>query len=170
MVVLVLLVVGWWGLNQLLETTPEQSAQTVDWNNWVQAAVADESLHVWAPQELPPGWEATSAIYRTGSSPQLRIGILTPEGKFVGLVQSRQSVKELTETYLNGDATAGGDIDVAQTQWQEWTSKGGDYALLRPVDADTTAEQLFVYGSAPAEQVREFAASLVHQTAAGVVR
>lgn len=164
MVVLVLIVVGWWGVNQLLDTAPEQPVQSVDWNNWVQAAVADDSLQVWAPQELPLGWQATSAIYHTGSSPQLRIGMLTPEGKFVGLVQSRLTIKELTETYLNGDATAAEDINLAQTQWQEWTSQGGDYALLRSVDNDKTTEHLFVYGSAPPEQVREFAASLVHQT------
>src|SRR6478609_372181 len=69
MLVTVVAVVAFWGLNALKtdhETTPTPA---VDYTAMMRAGRADHKLLVMAPTSLPRGWKATSATYQTGTTP-----------------------------------------------------------------------------------------------------
>jgi hypothetical protein len=140
------------------EPTP---VKTADWQAWANAGRADGQLAVLAPPALPTGWVATSATYRSGTSPEWRIGMLTASRKFVGLEESLESTEDLVEEYVDEDAERGDDVTVAGEAWETWTDAHGDYALVRTLAAPTGGqERILVYGSAPDAAIRDFAGTL----------
>ncbi|MCW2857047.1 MAG: hypothetical protein JWR52_2662 [Marmoricola sp.] len=134
---------------------------TVPWQIWVNAGAADHRLALQVPSELPTGWRATSANYQTGVSPRLDIGLLTANGKFVGLEESLDPTSDMLSQYVDKSATQGKDVTLGGHVWQTWTDAGGDYALIRTVRAvDGNQQRILVYGSAPDAQIRTYAAAL----------
>ncbi len=160
MVVIVLVVLGWVLFRAVTSDKPETAVRTVEWTGWADSARQDGALAVLAPERLPEGWRATSAKYDTGVAPQWRLGMLTADGKFVGLVQSRASVDDLVTAHVDEDAEQGPDVEIAGHTWQSWSDSGGDHAVSRTVEHGQLVDAVLVYGSAPEQQIREFAASL----------
>ncbi|HET9499803.1 MAG TPA: DUF4245 family protein [Marmoricola sp.] len=162
MLVVVLVVVGWTGFRALFsdkETTP---VQTVEWQPIVQAAARAGTVEVLAPPSLPHGWRATSADL---ASDGLHLGLLTDEGKYVGLEERTASLQDLVAQYVDENAQQGRDVRLDGITWQTWTDPGGDYAVGR-IGADRggaaagARTSYLVVGSAPAAEVRAFAADL----------
>lgn len=152
--------IGWYYVGR-----PDESAQpvrTVEWKPWVKSGQQDGKLVMVAPRALPNGWRSTSARYVSGVNPRWHLGMLTQDGKFVGLDEARDTVTDLVEAYVDENATQGRDVEIDGLTWQTWTDAGGDYALVHTLDGPGgNRENVIVYGSAPDAEVRAFADSLV---------
>ncbi len=112
----------------------------------------ESGFEVVYPPSLPRGWRATSVDYDPGTRPAWGVGMLTAEGKFVGLRQEDDDLDSLLETYVDEEAVEGERVDVdgaIVTEWQEWSDDGGDHAFTATV-AD---HEVMVYGSAPVEDL-----------------
>lgn len=143
-VVFVLAFVLWRSLFQ--DGDEENPTPTVDWRESVTLA-EQADLPVVHPRELPAGWRATSVELRAGDRPVWGMGVLTDDGRFVGIRQEDASVADLVETYIDEDATAGPDASVASDvtgTWQTWSDDGGDHGYSTELGDET----LLVYGSA----------------------
>jgi hypothetical protein len=161
MVVVVLLALGWVGFRQLTSDDEATPVQTVDWAPWVKAGRTDQQLLVFAPPTLPAGWRATSVEYTPGNGAYWHLGLLTDTGKYVGIDESRSSVEDMVQQYVDADAVRGKDVTVAGQKWQTWTDSGGDYALARSVEfGGAPYESVLIGGSAADASIREFVASL----------
>jgi len=151
--------IGWYYLGRPDES--QQPVQTVEWKPWLKAGRADGKLLMLAPAELPSGWRATSASYRSGVAPAWHVGMLTGSGKYVGLEESAAIPAELVEQYVDKNATRGKDVRIGDRTWQVWTDAGGDYALLQDLRGTARdSERVLVVGSADDAQIRDFAGSL----------
>lgn len=135
------------------EPTP---IRAVEWKPWIDAARQENRIDVLAPAALPKGWIAREARYNAGA---LHIAMLTADKSYVGLEQADQSLQNLVEQYVDEDATAGKPVEIDGVTWQTWTDAGGDYALGRATKGPRATSYLVV-GSADAQEIRDFAASL----------
>jgi hypothetical protein len=161
LVFLLLVVLGWVGFRALTSDHEATPVRTVEWQPWVKAGRADQLLMLFAPDQLPQDWRATSVQYAGGDGAHWHLGLLTDAGKYVGIEESRESTEDLARQYVDQDAVRGGDVTVAGETWQSWTDRGGDYALVRSVDVGGRPyESVLVGGSAPAAAIKDFAATL----------
>lgn len=151
--------IGWYYVGR-----PDESAQpvrTADWNAWVKAGRADDALRLYAPAALPDGWRSTSATYQGGRDARWHLGLLTDEGKYVGLEESYESADDLVERIVDENATQGPDVTIDGETWQSWTDAGGDYGVSRDITVPGgRSESVLVAGSAPDADIRAFAESL----------
>jgi len=154
--------IGWYYLGR-----PDESQQAIptmttsEWHSWVRAARTDQKLDGWAPDRVPAGWRVRTATYQSGSAPAFHLGMLTANGKYVGIEESRASVSQAVEQYVDQNATQGADVKVGNFTWQVWTDGGGDYALIRQLRAlSGEDETLLIVGTAPAAEIRTFVATL----------
>ncbi|WP_183407911.1 DUF4245 family protein [Nocardioides marmoriginsengisoli] len=133
----------------------------VEWTPQVRAARADGALLIYAPDALPTGWKAREARYLTGSEPSWHLAILTAEGKYVGIDESRLSVAKLVAENVDKNADQGRDVTINGEVWQSWTDSGGDYALTRSVEqGQLVVDSVIVFGSAPDQEIIDFAKTL----------
>jgi len=161
MLVTVLVVVAFAAFRGLTRDNEPTPVRAVDYATWVKAGRADGKLALLVPDPLPLGWRATSASYATGSAPAWHLGLLTSEDSYVGVEEARESVDDLVAEHVDADATQGDAVRIGGQRWQSWTDAGGDYAVGRSLKGpDGTPESVLVVGTAPADQVREVAASL----------
>ncbi|SEB52237.1 Protein of unknown function [Nocardioides exalbidus] len=151
-VVFVLAFVAWRGI---FRTDTDDTPTPVDWQQSVQLAER-AGYAVVHPRELPAGWTATSVDPLFGSDdPRWGLGVLTDDGKFVGIRQERTSVDDLVETYIDEKAEPGDDASVTSDitdTWQTWSDDGGDHGYSTEVGD----QNLLVYGSAPVEDLETF--------------
>jgi hypothetical protein len=152
MVVTVLFVAAYVGFRALTRDQPDVE-QKVDYLSCV-AYLQEADVTVAFPVDLPAGWTATSINFERGTPPQWRIGMLTDDQEYVGVVQEQQDVEELLHTYVDKTPIPGDDATpdntLGATTWQTWTDEGGDHALSTVLDSGPLAGQtLLVYGSAP---------------------
>lgn len=160
-VVLVLAFVGFRALTSDNRSTP---VRTVDYQTAVKAGRADKKLMTLAPERLPSGWKATSASYLTGVSPSWHLGLLTAGDAYVGVEEALTSTDKLAEEHVDVSADRGKDVTIDGQRWQTWTDSGGDYAVARSlVVSGRTVESWLVVGTAPHEEIRDFAGSLTGQ-------
>jgi hypothetical protein len=155
--------IGWYFLGRPDEKT--QPVPTVDWAAWIARGQLDQKIGFYVPPTtLPAGWRATSAGYEPGNFPDWELGILTKEKHYVGLSETKDSIRTLVGKYIDKNADQGKDVTIAGTSWQTWTDSGGDYGVARTISLkDGSTESLVVYGSAPDGQIRDYAASLTPQ-------
>ena len=161
MLVTVLAVVVFAAIRAVTSDQEPIPVRAVDYSAEVTRARADKQLVVMAPEQLPLGWKATSATYRDGVSASWHLGTLTDDRKYVGVEEARVSIKDLVEEHVDTKADRGEDVTIGGEAWQTWTDAGGDYALARSLqDGEATVESVLVVGTAPEDEIREFAASL----------
>lgn len=111
------------------------------------------------PETLPAGWIATSVDIPRGEDLDWGMGMLTGDGRFVGLRQSPDSVTDLVEEYVDQDATEGEPTDLPGslvTTWRSFGDTGGDRAYAAEIDGAT----VLVYGSAPDADLQAVIAAL----------
>lgn len=150
-VLFVLVFVGW---RALFRGDVDERVEPVDWTESVEVA-EEAGLSVVRPRSLPAGWTATSVDLRAGDEPRWGLGVLTDDGRFVGIRQEDASVRDLVETYVDEDAAEGEEVRVeseVSDTWQTWSDEGGD----RGYSAEVGDEAVLVYGSAPAEDLEAY--------------
>ena len=161
MIVTVLAVVGFVAFRSVFTDREPTPVRAVDYTTTVTSARADKQLLVMAPPRLPPGWRATSATYTRGAKPTWHLGLLTDDGSYVGVEESRDSVEQLVEEHVDPDADRGKDVTIDGRTWQTWTDEGGDHAVARSLRAGgRVVESWVVVGTGPVEEIHDFAASL----------
>jgi hypothetical protein len=160
MLVTVVAVVAFWGLNALKTDHDTTPVEAIDYTAMMRAGRADHKLLVMAPPSLPSGWKATSAAYETGTTPSWHLGMLTDKGKYVGVEEALGGVKDLVDQHVDEDAVQGRDVTIGGETYQTWTDAGGDYALSRTVPIEGGTESYLVVGVAPHATVRDFAGRL----------
>lgn len=106
------------------------------------------------PASLPKGWIANSQDYVPGDHPAWGIGMLTDDGRFVGLRQEDAPLDDLLHTYVDQDPQSQPPVHVRGSVagvWKSFSGSGGDWAYSAEVDGDN----VLVYGSAsPTDQRR----------------
>lgn len=150
-VIAVLAFVAWRGL---FRSDVDDTPVAVDWQESVEVA-EQAGLEVVHPRELPAGWIATSVDLSAGDEPRWGMGVLTDDGRFVGIRQQDTSVDALVELYVDEKAEPGDEATVASEitdTWQTWSDEGGD----RGYATEIGDEALLVYGSAPAEDIEAY--------------
>jgi len=162
LLVVVVGVAAFVGVRGLLSTNTATPVQTVDYHGWVKSGRDDGKLLILAPQPMPSGWRATSVTYATGSAPRWHLGMLTDQGRYVGLEEQWASPSEMVQQFVDANAVRGKAVRIAGRSWRVWTDSGGDYALVntRPSKVKDHPESIVVVGDAPPEQIRRFVASL----------
>jgi hypothetical protein len=87
------------------------------------------------------------------------MGMLTDEGRFVGIRQEEESADDMAAVAIDEDAVEGDEVrldsEVAGT-WTTWTDEGGDTGYA----AELGDQTVLVYGSAPREDLTEIVALL----------
>jgi hypothetical protein len=151
LIVTVVVVVAFVAWRSLFRGDTDDTPAPVDWQGSVEVA-EQANLEVVHPRELPAGWTATSVELRAGDDPRWGLGLLTDDGRFVGVRQQDASVDALVELYIDEKAEQGPDAtidsEVGDT-WQTWSDAGGDHGFSTEVGDDA----LLVYGSAPVEDI-----------------
>lgn len=151
-VLFVLAFVVWRGL---FRGEADDTPQAVDWQASVELA-EQADFQVVHPRELPAGWTATSVDpLFARDAPRWGLGVLTDDGKFIGIRQEDASVDELVELYVDEKAEAGPDAMVTSEitdTWQTWSDDGGDHGF----STELGDEALLVYGSAPVADLETY--------------
>lgn len=164
MIVLVVCLLAFVAFREASREVPETKPEAIDWQDSV-AAAADAGHPVVAPGALPTDWIATSITFSPTTPPTFGLGMLTDDGRFVGLRQEDERRDDLLETYVDDEPIEGDPVEVGGEfagEWMSWTDEGGDTALMLQRDADV----LLVYGSAPLEDIVALASSLRTATTA----
>ena len=151
MIATVLFVAAYIGFRALTRDQPDIERR-VDYASCV-AYLQEADLTVAHPASLPQGWTATSVHFEQGEPPSWRMGLLTDDEQFVGVVQQQEDVDDLLEDYVDAAPDQGADASpentLGATSWQTWSDAGGDHAFSTELAAGPLAGQtLLVYGSA----------------------
>jgi hypothetical protein len=163
MVVTVLFVAGYVGFRALFREQPDIKPD-VDYLSCV-AYLQRADVAIVHPQELPAGWRANAVHFERGAPPQWRLGVLTDDEEFIGVVQQEGDVDDLLAQYVDKSPTQGDDVspqnELDATDWQTWSDTGGDHAFSTELTSGPLAGQtVLVYGSAPVAQQEAFLSSL----------
>jgi hypothetical protein len=157
MVVLVAVVIGFVLFRDLNRNDPASPVRTVDYAQSAEYARDQAGFDVLSPDTLPEGWRATSARYVPGENESWHLGLLTGDGRYVGLEQSVSSVDAMVEQHVDPDAVEGDPVDVAGRAWTTYSDSGGDLALVLETGETTT---LVVGHEVPEQALVDFAARL----------
>jgi hypothetical protein len=166
LIVTVLVVVAFVVFRGAFRDEPEIKPEPVDYLEVVRAA-QDSGLTLVYPSELPDGWIATSVHFKPGDETAWGIGILTDDGRFVGVRQEDEDVADLLSQYVDEVVQQGEDVELESsvaTSWETWSDDGGDLAYTsEPAALDD--EVLLVYGSASAEDQEQLIGLLTTEPA-----
>lgn len=158
MLVTLLVIAAFVAFRGLTRDQVEVEVVPVDYLDAVEGA-ADTGLALAHPSELPEGWRATSVDLDRDESPAWTMGMLTDEGRFVGIRQEEDSADDLAAVALDEDAVEGREVTLDSrlaTTWTTWSDEGGDTGYAAEVGEET----VLVYGSAPAEDLERVIALL----------
>jgi hypothetical protein len=158
MLITLLVILAFIALRGFTREQAEVDVPPVDYLDAVGAA-ADTGLALAHPRELPDGWRATSVDLDRDESAEWTMGMLTDEGRFVGIRQEEESADDIAAVALDEDAVEGEEVTLdgalART-WTTWSDEGGDTGYAAALGDET----VLVYGSAPPEDLEEVIALL----------
>lgn len=138
MLVLAVIVIAWVSVRSLASEDPAGPVQRVDYARDVPLAREAADFDLVAPPRLPRGWQATTVRYTPAPGAHWHLGVLTDERRYLGLEQSRDSVRSMVAEFVDESATRGRPVDVAGETWSTYTDPGGDLALVRRAGTTTT--------------------------------
>jgi hypothetical protein len=157
MLVLAVIIIGWVTIRSLASEDPVSPVKRVDYARDVPLAREAADFELIAPPRLPRGWQATTVRFTPAPGAHWHLGVLTDDRRYVGLEQSRSSVRSMVEEYVDESATRGRPADVAGKPWATYTDPGGDLALVRRAGTTTT---VVVGHEVPRSTLVSYAASL----------
>jgi hypothetical protein len=129
----------------------------------VDPAVAiDDARHanafpVLVPTGLPDDWTTVTARWQQiDGGKALRLGLVSPDGKGVQVMQTDAQPTKIIPAELTADARPQGTTEIAGGSWQTYSTRPGERALVK-VDPDRT---VIVVGEAGDADLRTLASSL----------
>jgi hypothetical protein len=158
MIVLVLVVLAFVVFRGAFRDNDAVEVEPVDYLAVVGPA-QEAGVPVVYPPSLPDGWTPTSVSFDPGDRPAWGVGMLTDQGKFVGVRQADEDLETLLDTYVDEDAVEGDTITVDGAlvpEWQEWSDALGDHAYAATIQG----YEVIVYGPAPTEDLLTVVRSL----------
>jgi hypothetical protein len=161
MIVLVLVVLAFVVFRGAFRDNDEVDVEPVDYLAVVGPA-QEAGVPVVYPPSLPDGWTPTSVSFVPGDRPAWGVGMLSDDGKFVGVRQADEDLDTLLDTYVDPDAVEGETITVDGAlvpEWQEWSDAGGDHAY----SASIQDYEVIVFGSAPTDDLLTVVRSLTDE-------
>jgi hypothetical protein len=151
----------------LVHPSKKDKIQPLDYSNYLEGFHSLTKLTPLAPNPVPAGWYANSAALNGPSQAEhLRIGFVTPDQQYVGLVQSIGTPATVIRTLLGeGAVTPTGHVTIAGASWDERMSSVHELALthvVAPTNGSVSSGVITVMitGSAPASELRTLAAAL----------
>lgn len=151
----------------LIHPSKSDEVQPLDYSNYLEGFHSLTKLTALAPAPVPTGWHANSGSL-TGplQAEHLRIGFVTPDEKYAGLVQSVGTPAVVIRTLLGKSAvTPTGHVMIAGASWDQRTSSRHEMAfthIFAPTSRAASAGVItvIVTGSASPQQLETLAASL----------
>ncbi len=130
----------------------------VDPSSAYESARAVDRFPVLQPQGLPTGWTVTRADvdHGNGGTATLRIGYVSPSGGSARIVESDVPVTSLLPDELGGVRPPVGDRTVGGRDWQIYSGRGKERALVWQQPKVT----ILVIGQMPDSELNALAASL----------
>ncbi len=115
-----------------------EAVKVVDPTLQLDAARAQASYDVLAPEGLSPDWKSTSARFEANEdgSTTWFLGYVTPSGQYVALAQTDGPESEFVQEQTL-DGVPDGQRDVAGEQWRQYLS-GGQRSLVTSSQGATT--------------------------------
>ena len=107
LLILLLVVVGFVLFRDANRTQPDNRVVEVDWRATATYARKEAEFDLLAPRRLPEGWRATSARFGAGDARMWHLGLLTDEGRYVGLEQAPDSPDTMVEQHVDGANLSG---------------------------------------------------------------
>lgn len=157
MLVLVAVVMAFVVFRDANRVDPPSPVRAVDYTPDLRYARQQASFEVLAPASLPQGWRATTVAYVPGKRDSWHLGLLTDENRYVGLEQSKDSVRSMLDAHVDPAPARGEPVSIGGTTWSTWSDTGGDRALVRRTGGVTT---LVVGHDLPQQELVDFTASL----------
>jgi hypothetical protein len=135
------------------------AAPTVDASAALSVAASSVDFPIRRPS-LPADWRAnsssTSAVGR-GASVIVRVGWLTPSGRFIQLSQSAGAVTDVVAAETDrSEATASGEVDVSGVHWTIYPGRRAEKAWVARFEGVTT----LITGTAPEPEFRTLAQTI----------
>jgi hypothetical protein len=165
LIVLVLVVLAFVVFRSLFRDNDIEVVEPVEYLP-VVAAAQQAGMDVVYPPSIPAGWTATSVAFDPGPRSAWGLGMLTDDGKFVGVRQADEDLDSLLETYVDENAAEGDVVTVEGAivpEWQEWSDVGGDHAYAATVGRT----EVLVFGPAPIGDLLTVVRSLTDAPAGG---
>jgi Protein of unknown function (DUF4245) len=162
MLVLLMVIGAFVGLRSLLREQVEVTPTSVDYLAAVEGAQAN-GLEIHYPASLPDGWIVTSIEVPAVADQPWTMGMLTGDGRFVGLLQQPGDPLEVSQGQLGSGTKLGPEIDVPAVEINRWrtvegeTDVAGDDGLVSEVEGGS----LLLYGSAGADALGLVAEQIV---------
>jgi len=123
----------------------------------VAQARASGAFPVSEPTGLDSGWRPVSAVFQSADGGRtLRIGYISPEGRGIQVVQSNVPPDKLLPAELKGNGQAQGVTEVAGRDWQRYSARPGERALVLLEDRRT----VLIVGDAAEGELRSLASAL----------
>jgi hypothetical protein len=126
------------GLQALNRPKTPDPAPAVDYTQAARYARGQARFDLLAPPSLPAGWKATTVRFLDGPRQQWHLGMLTGDGRYVGLEQAERPVSDMLEAYVDPQTSRGGPVSVDGRQWRTYTDARGDLALVTRTGKATT--------------------------------
>lgn len=155
MLVLLAVIAAFVAFRAINRNDPENPVRPVDYQQTLEYARSQAAFPLLAPPSLPKGWRATSVTFVPRPT-RWHLGVLTDDDRYIGLEQSRGSVADMVQRYVDQEAARGRPVEVDGKSWQTWTDAGGDTALSRVQDGVTT----LVVGTAGRDVLVDYVESL----------
>jgi hypothetical protein len=123
----------------------------------IAQARAAGAFPVSEPTGLESGWRSVSATFQSVDGGRtLRIGYISPEGRGVQLVQSNVPADQLLPAELTRNGQAQGSTEVAGRDWQRYSARAGERALVLLEERRT----VLIVGDAAEGELRGLASAL----------
>ncbi|MEJ3653743.1 DUF4245 domain-containing protein [Actinomycetes bacterium KLBMP 9759] len=113
---------------------------------------------------LPAGWRANSSgLDRVeGGGKVVRVGFLTPDGRYLRLMQADSTEEALLAVETGPDAVPGqGVVDVGGQQWVRYGTRSEEPIWITEVAADGRPIRMLITGSGNEAEYRELATAAV---------
>jgi hypothetical protein len=136
-------------------TSPSNPVEPVEWRPAASYARQEADFRLLAPRRLPAGWYATSVRFDRAEGESWHLGILTDEGRYVGLEQTPDSPGTAVEEFVDEEAEQDGEVEIEGQTWQAWYDEEDRALLLEGRDVTT-----LVVGTVSQDVLEDFVRSL----------
>jgi hypothetical protein len=151
----------------LVHPSKKDKVQALDYSNYLEGFKSLTNLTPLAPTPVPAGWRANSAaLSGPPQAEHMRIGFVTPDEKYVGLVQSIGTPAVVIRTLLGKSAVTPTDhVAIAGASWDRRLSSQHEVAfthVFAPINRSQASGVItvIVTGSATPPQLEALAAAL----------